>query len=661
MLARALQPFSAPLRADRLADDERTAGDAQALLLEHWHELPPEARRVALAIDGADWQFHLRRAIQSPADPAKAGAIEAVLACLADIEARGTPVDRRIALALLASSDRRAADLAERVIRPRILAGVRTPDDERPPALRSAPATEPSPTADAVSAACAALDHAGTTPRDALALASLLLLDRPARDADARELEPLRRILADASHPAFPVLRRALKRDRSPASRRLAWRLLAPGPLAIAATERLRSAESPAEHDAVLRETHLLLNPRRRAALVDSARTLPFATLCPPASVPLSLASERGLARLVSVADPATQERAHDRLLATRDERARLIAAASATGARLTDFCLDTNPAVATTASLRLSVLGVARPTDRPADHRVRTTRMLARSPVARVRTIAREDLGLADLLTEDGTPTLRARALGQADPDRLAELLAQQLDTSERDPSRSVRTLRAVARLGLAGAFTERLAAMVTEQTDPRLAATAAAVLGSVPRRTAIDPLDAALAHTDARVRANAVESLERVSRTIDTDPRDRFSEIKACPDHRSRANAMRALERLRLADDGEIHDDAARMLFDARAPHRLAAVWLAERLLCDPRSDRRPDDPAWQSVARGVAALARTEDDAHIRARATRCARRLLAETKRPAPDPAIAHAARRLRAHLAEGVGAAEGVDA
>ena len=157
MLARALQPFSAPLRADRLADDERTAGDAQALLLEHWHELPPEARRVALAIDGADWQFHLRRAIQSPADPAKAGAIEAVLACLADIEARGTPVDRRIALALLASSDRRAADLAERVIRPRILAGVRTPDDERPPALRSAPATEPSPTADAVSAACAAL------------------------------------------------------------------------------------------------------------------------------------------------------------------------------------------------------------------------------------------------------------------------------------------------------------------------------------------------------------------------------------------------------------------------------------------------------------------------------------------------------------------------
>jgi hypothetical protein len=656
-------PLLARRRDARAAEDRAIAQRARADILARWHHLPPEARRAALAMD-ADWGAHARRLLEG--DPP---AIDAILAFAADtyddLAARpGVPA------LLLSSGNRRAVALAEDALLPRILEGLAPPPADWPRALRDRADTHEdhhlgSDEADhalarAVESARIALQTFASHERTPLALAALLLLDRPACDRHARTIAPVARVLADPEHPAFPALRRALKRDPSPAVRRIAWRVLLPGPLALAALERLGRAETAREHDAVLANTHLLDRPERRRALAGNARPATragagtirasaLAPLVPPASVTLNLPAERGLARLLAAADPATATTLHERLLTSRSEHARLTAARLADPAALADLCLDADASVATVAALRHSTAGIARPTDRaPAPHRERTARTLARSPHPMVRRIAREDLGTADLLDDRGAPTLRAIAMARAEPARLGEELWSLVGAD-----RGVAAIRAAERLGVLARWRDRLEGLVETGTDPRLAATVAAALGSIREAGALPLVERALEHADPRVRANAVESLEQLA--VFTDPADRLTEIKQTPEHRARANAIRALERLRLADEGAAFAEVARMLFDSRAPHRLAAVWLAERLLCDPRRAQGPGDPAWESAARSVAAIARTDDDPHIRARAVRCARRLLAEMDRPArrPDPALSNAAARLRRFAAEGV--------
>ncbi|MBZ0170959.1 MAG: hypothetical protein K8E66_01130, partial [Phycisphaerales bacterium] len=170
---------------------------------------------------------------------------------------------------------------------------------------------------------------------------------------------------------------------------------------------------------------------------------------------------------------------------------------------------------------------------------------------------------------------------------------------------------------------------------------------------------LGKAIDHTDPRVRANAIEALDRLVRRggVGGENGRRFVEFKVAGEHRARANALRALSWRGdgLLDLGPTWDDLTLMLTDDRSPHRLAGVWLSERLLCGSvdRGDR------WRALARHVASLARDEADAHIKARAVRCSRRLLGELARPAHapsrfDPALGPAKVRLTRYAAAHAG-------
>jgi len=659
--------------------DRRARRDAQAAtlaaqtLLGSWDHLAPDARKLALAADFPDWASLINPLLE--ADPK---AIEAVAAFYADADPSHS-TDPDALLRLLTSDSRRAIALAESRILPQILAGVATPNAEIAKALQdhrpqtdSPPAVEPQSAEHAVQIALHTLDAYDQHELASIATAALLLLDRPANDPARKAVEPIGAILRSPDHPAFGVLRRALKRDRSPAARRIAWRALKPGPIAMAALDRISNPQNHLDHEAVLPLSFLLLNPARAEMLAgvkqrtnrstprgrsNPIRAAALAPLLPSAQTPLCAQATRGLASLLAKSDDRASADICARMLTTDDPRARLTAARFATDSQsIADFCLDPSPAVALVAALRRSAVGARGPSgNAEPPHRARLTRVLSRSPHVCVRRIAHEDLEQTTFLTASGRPSLRALTLAQRDPASLSDGLKLLLDSG--DPRTRINAIRAACRLGVIDGWKSELATIIetTKQSQNAkpasvVAATAAAALGSIPERATLPLIHAALEHQDPRVRANAVESLERLCASIETDPTTRLTEIKQSPEHRARANAIRALVRLRLSDEplAGASDDLGRMLTDDRVPHRLAAVWLAERLLCDPRREAGPNSPAWQAAARGVAALARDGTEPHVRARASRCARRLLAEVTRSnhAADPAIGTTAKRVR---------------
>jgi hypothetical protein len=110
--------------------------------------------------------------------------------------------------------------------------------------------------------------------------------------------------------------------------------------------------------------------------------------------------------------------------------------------------------------------------------------------------------------------------------------------------------------------------------------------------------------------VRANALEAIAR--RDADA-PVVRTWVRNDTP--RARGNAVRA--RLMLAGDPAGAESLESMLSDDRRGHRLSGLWVAERA-------------GLTSVSERVAEIARRESEPRVRARAKRCARRLLAEMR-------------------------------
>lgn len=673
-------------------DHNQITRQAQDLLITQWTALDPSHRTLALSIEGIDWPARAKAVLER-----EPGLIAPVAQLLTDHAAAHTParadhpraatrsaepapttpktsvspLDTQTLRLMLASGNRDAVASAQAILLTTIRAGF----GHQNPTTRAL--------RDAVAAAHAALRTPEALDRAPLIRAALRLLDHPVNDPLGSARSPIRAILADPDDPAFGALRRALKRDPSPEARRIAWRELAPGPLAIACLERLGNSRDTAEHNAVLENAHLIANPARRDLLASlgtpgsarrgkaghgaSRHIAALAPILPPPSAPIGALAEVGLATLLAHADTRSAREIRERLLIADEPRARLVCARLASTADLADLTFDPHPAVALVATLRRSTAGVRTPgspagthTDTTESPRTRHTRLLARSPHESVRRVARADLDAGALLDAQGVPTVRAITLARQDAGALAMDLARLLDSRETDLR--VRAIRAAVRLRIADRFTDRLAEILSrpaaDAEEARVAATAAAALGSIPSRATLQIVMDAMNRPDPRVRANAVESLERITRMIDTgqiqgpsqEPAARLTEIKHSGEHRARANAVRALERLRLADASVTHADLAEILTDDRAPHRLAGAWLAERLLCDPRRVRGPGDADWQTAARCVASLARDEHDPHVRARAVRCARRLLDEINNPRRaqrDPAIDRTARRIRA--------------
>lgn len=637
--------------------------------MRHWARLSDACRGLALAAGETHWPAVAAEVLRLHPD--------ASASVMSFVETRDDPGMLGVTVDLLSSADLGVAERAEHVVLRIASRALPTPSDDRPSRIALAHSPGPIPALDIlVGSLVRALDHSEAHERSGPALVSLLLFDRPANDPDGAVLAPIRAVLHNADHPAFPVLRRLLRRDESPAMRRIAWRLLGDHPLAMAALERVARSGSAAHHNALLEHTHLLLHPGRSGLvshLSASPRVRRAATSAhrdaalPQSTKSLSVRARRGLPRLLTAARAHADLRAavHAEALVDPDVLTRLAFARHATGPELADSCFDQSPAVSQAAALRWSSVGVATHRNRveiPAPHRARFAGKLARSPHESVRRIARDEP--TDLAIDAGTPAGRTRLLALYGRDRAA--LADRLHASAGEGSQAERieAIRVARRLRLLDGWLDTLTEIIKSTPDEasaHVAATAAAAIGDLPAGGAEVALSRAIGHPDPRVRANAIESIDRLSRRIGGSPGmgRRLTEMKTATEHRTRANAIRALSR---HDDGrhdltQTGDDLVEMLTDDRAPHRLAGVWLSERLLCGSRGHSE----RWQGLARHVASLARDEADAHIKARAVRCSRRLLGELAKPSiepprADPALEHTRHRLNQYAATHAGGA-----
>jgi len=138
------------------------------------------------------------------------------------------------------------------------------------------------------------------------------------------------------------------------------------------------------------------------------------------------------------------------------------------------------------------------------------------------------------------------------------------------------LQAIRLVRLLGLASDCQETITAMVSDP-QARIRSCAVAGLGEIKDKSNIvveEYLKKALEDKDARVRANAVEALERRGATWAIDLIEPLTKSK---NNRIRANAIKALLRWRVAS---ARNSIAAMLSDGRREHRLSANWVIENI---------------------------------------------------------------------------------
>jgi HEAT repeat protein len=178
---------------------------------------------------------------------------------------------------------------------------------------------------------------------------------------------------------------------------------------------------------------------------------------------------------------------------------------------------------------------------------------------------------------------------------DYLSEFVETRLGSPDSD-SRT-RALRILTLSGRAADVAERVYTLAHD-TAPVVRSAALSALGQVPTPASERILRAAMNDADGRVRANAVESLDRL--TAGTAPQ--IYERLHDPDNRARANATKALVKLGIREAAEI---LCAMLRDPNARQRISALWVVERLQLAPLLNR-------------VVELAETDPDLQVRDRA-------------------------------------------
>ncbi|MCC6659367.1 MAG: hypothetical protein IT437_00635 [Phycisphaerales bacterium] len=428
----------------------------------------------------------------------------------------------------------------------------------------------------------------GVHRRRGIMHAAITLLD-PRTSPDT----PLRRWFADDQHESHGVLRSVLRRAESPLSRTRAWWWLGgrTRSIAAAALDRVAVSHGPPDDEAVLRDAHLLASPERsRRVRLVAARKAGGGILPLPASIAaLSTRARRGLPRLVAALAMREGARA-DALAPLReaaDPCARFLAMRASNGGALGAYAADADLRVARSARLRLVTPGPDRD-ERGSD------------PPARRGLNARRSLhGDREGFIRD----LRARIARGSRRERLDAIAMSR-------------------RMLLAGEVELDLLPMLhpSAESDEYVASASAAALGDVQRDAARAAIRACLAHPSPRVRANAVESWLR--HTVRGGGKGQaILELKGDPNHRVRANAARAAI-LVAAGSGE---DIGPMLGDDRPLHRLAGLWLVERVLIAGLAASH-----WDQLASRVADLARADPETVVRERAAVCGGRLLAQVR-------------------------------
>ena len=446
--------------------------------------------------------------------------------------------------------------------------------------------------------------------------AAVLLLDPAVRrglvDTD------LARWLRSADEAVRMGLRAALKRVPGPAGRLRAWELLTEGEFRKSAIERLCAPGAMSEMNAVLTNAHLGLRPARRipirARVTRAERPRLFPDLDQIETAPVS--ARRGLPLWLDAIgpEPAHIDALLEPMLADEDDSARLAAVRRAPATLLRDFALDPSEPVARSAALRLLHSGAL--TD---DFRAK----LGRSIHPSVRTIVAERPRHQRQFVE----TMRSIA---TDRDKTIAHLRVQLDSQqEREVLGAIRVIR---QMNLAEELAPDLIRTIEQafrRDDSPAWRIISAVLTAIPQLahpSVAKLLAAARSHHDARVRATAVEAEPKRPRGRASSMVEVIKPAIEDPNHRVQTSALRVLLRDNAAPDDTI-DRVLESLASQSQAARAAALWLVERSIVElrPVAGRR-----WTDLAARVAELARTGEEQAERSRATRTARRMLAEIK-------------------------------
>jgi len=467
---------------------------------------------------------------------------------------------------------------------------------------------------------------------EAAAEAALLIMPQAMQQSLASQPEHAQRALAAA-----------IKSLRAPFVRVRALELLASarGAIASACVLRLARTQGPLDHQFILQRSALAIRPARQVALhrviVRGARrtTRAGATIDLTATAlanagevaALPVEAVRALPRWSASihADAPTRERALEPLLSHVDATTRFAAALHGPTRLARDFVFDTDPRIARHALVRLTA---AARDGAPFD-----ALPASRSPHAHVAALASAHAARHAAAFE---PTVGGRLATlrwyTTDRDACTKTLRWMLTQSDAPAAhRAINALRRAALVDvMLDALRDRATSSATDEASLRAAASACAALGDSREPIAASTVRALLTHTDARVRANAVESLARLARRgVRSLPSEVF-ELKTDPHHRIRANALR--ETLLVSVEPRMQlaaaDDLASMLSDDRPLHRLAGLWLASRTLVGPtRSILRA---RWTEMSSRIGALATSDTDPRVRTRAAACATATAALTR-------------------------------
>lgn len=496
-------------------------------------------------------------------------------------------------------------------------------------------------------AVAAALGAGSDDPPMSVLLSAGALLGLPAFSYGGRG-DPLVEWFARRDAPAHGALRQVLRRSRLPFWRRRAWEWLALDHVAATAMERLARAGSAPEHEAVLERAHLLANPARArragliAARVGKGR---FDVLPAPGDVPtLSVAARRGLPAFAAALRTrgAVLETTLEPLLADPDAAARHAAVRVLPARAVVDFCFDADESVARGATLRMCA-GARAPADLApgdqaaddgADPAPRFFVRLTRSPHPSVRRIAAEESERRDPWRWGGEGGRLAARRWMAG-DRAAFIAELRRRVTEGEPHDRTGAIMLARHLELQRELELELLGAASGDAEEQVAATAAAALGEAGTASAAAAVRALLSHPAHRVRANALESMLRPGGdhadgpTLEPRTYAAAIEMKGDGHHRVRANALRGLLVTAAGYEPAAAEGLGSMLGDARPLHRLAALWAVERVLLGPTGDQIAVT-RWNELSARVAGLARHESEPAVRARAERCAARMLSRMR-------------------------------
>jgi len=390
----------------------------------------------------------------------------------------------------------------------------------------------------------------------------------------------LNAILTDAGHPAMFALRHAVARADRPELRQQLIRMLTTPALSPVIQRNLHRAVGPDAFDDVLEGAHLLRAPARKKAM----RAVDRPIRCVPTmseALQLSREAQSSLPMLIeSLGLPTTKRLEHlADLVVLESTLGRLRAAAALSRydadearAALKPFAFDRSPWVARTAA-HAALAGA---------HRMGNTNTVAAglliSPHAAVARRARwlvsrssVDAFFEHWLHLDATELIAAAmAVSQRDKHAFCQRLSTILNTAPREAK--LTALMLARRLSLLNEL-ELDIIVLAGATDSHIASAAVTTLGYAFGERSAQAIHVAMRHTDARVRANAVESLAR------HDDAGMIETLAALSDHRHnrlRANSVLAL--LRKRQPVGAHALRA-MLADEDPMHRVSGIWVVNR----------------------------------------------------------------------------------